>query len=134
MFASFFAAPPISWSSISIPYSKAGSVPLPEHLQAFIPKSLWEIVGRATTAYIAVGPETAIIQTVATLEVLHAALGWVRSPITTTAMQVSSRLFLVWGVTELSEVVCSSAFHYGCCFIPLLMIFFLPFSPLPQFG
>ena len=60
---------------------------------------------RATTAYSAVGPATAFVQSAAVLEVLHAWLGWVRSPVQTTAMQVSSRLFLVWGVTELFEVV-----------------------------
>jgi len=37
-------------------------------------------------------------QTLALLEVLHAALGLVRANAGTTAMQVSSRLLLVWGV------------------------------------
>ncbi|KAK7061094.1 hypothetical protein VNI00_000829 [Paramarasmius palmivorus] len=50
--------------------------------------------------YDRVGYATAIVQTFALMEVLHALFGWVRSPIATTAMQVSSRLFLVWGVVE----------------------------------
>lgn len=37
-------------------------------------------------------------QTGALLEVVHAALGWVRSSPITVAMQVASRIWLVWGV------------------------------------
>ncbi|KAE8350810.1 tyrosine phosphatase-like protein [Aspergillus coremiiformis] len=37
-------------------------------------------------------------QTLAVLEILHSLLGIVRAPVTTTAMQVASRLLLVWGV------------------------------------
>ncbi|KAI9314579.1 tyrosine phosphatase-like protein [Dichotomocladium elegans] len=39
-----------------------------------------------------------IVQSAAILEVLHSLFGLVRAPVTTTAMQVASRLFLVWGV------------------------------------
>ncbi|CAG9465252.1 unnamed protein product [Pedinophyceae sp. YPF-701] len=39
-----------------------------------------------------------IAQTAAVMEPLHAALGLVRSPLATAAMQVYSRLFVVWGV------------------------------------
>lgn len=39
-------------------------------------------------------------QTLAVLEVVHAALGWVRSPLGTVASQVASRLWTVWGVVE----------------------------------
>lgn len=41
-------------------------------------------------------------QTAAILEVAHAALGIARSPVVVTAMQVSSRLMVVWGVLELA--------------------------------
>lgn len=45
-------------------------------------------------------------QTVALLEVAHAALGLVRASPVTTAMQVASRLMLVWGVlTPYPEIV-----------------------------
>lgn len=37
-------------------------------------------------------------QSLATLEVVHSLLGIVRAPVVTTAMQVASRLLLVWGV------------------------------------
>jgi very-long-chain (3R)-3-hydroxyacyl-CoA dehydratase len=39
-------------------------------------------------------------QTLAVLEVVHAGLGWVRSPVLTTASQVASRVYTVWGVVE----------------------------------
>lgn len=39
-----------------------------------------------------------ITQTVAILEVVHAAVGLVRSPVFTTAQQVASRIFVVWGI------------------------------------
>jgi len=42
------------------------------------------------------------VQTLAVLEVGHAALGVVRSPPGTTALQVASRLFVVWGVLRTS--------------------------------
>uniref|UniRef100_A0A183B5V3 Very-long-chain (3R)-3-hydroxyacyl-CoA dehydratase n=1 Tax=Echinostoma caproni TaxID=27848 RepID=A0A183B5V3_9TREM len=39
-----------------------------------------------------------IFQTLALIEVLHAALGLVRSSPFTTAVQISSRVFVVWGI------------------------------------
>ncbi|KAF8351047.1 protein-tyrosine phosphatase-like protein, partial [Amanita rubescens] len=53
-----------------------------------------------TATYLALGPIVPYVQTTAILEVLHVLLGWVRSPLPTTIIQVSSRLFLVWGITE----------------------------------
>jgi very-long-chain (3R)-3-hydroxyacyl-CoA dehydratase len=44
------------------------------------------------------GDFTKWVQTLAILEVVHSFLGFVRSPILTTIMQISSRLLLVWGV------------------------------------
>ncbi|KAK9475173.1 tyrosine phosphatase-like protein [Dipodascopsis tothii] len=41
------------------------------------------------------------VQTGALLEVVHAAVGLVRSPLATTAIQVASRILLVWGVVYL---------------------------------
>jgi very-long-chain (3R)-3-hydroxyacyl-CoA dehydratase len=40
-----------------------------------------------------------VVQTAAALEVVHALLGLVRSPVGTTALQVASRLTLVWAYT-----------------------------------
>ncbi|KAK6581541.1 hypothetical protein PZA11_006232 [Diplocarpon coronariae] len=48
--------------------------------------------------YPGVGRFTKWTQTLAVLEVVHAATGLVRAPISTTAMQVASRLLLVWGI------------------------------------
>lgn len=39
-----------------------------------------------------------LVQTMAVLEIVHAATGLVRSPVFTTAQQVASRLFIVWGI------------------------------------
>ncbi|RPD78820.1 PTPLA-domain-containing protein [Lentinus tigrinus ALCF2SS1-7] len=58
------------------------------------------LVERAAGAYAEVGADTAFVQSFAALEVLHVLLGWVRSPLATTLIQVSSRLYLVWGITE----------------------------------
>ncbi|KAF8332058.1 tyrosine phosphatase-like protein [Cantharellus anzutake] len=55
---------------------------------------------RATTLYARIGPEVALIQTTAILEVVHSLLGLVRSPFTTTLAQVASRLWTVWGIVE----------------------------------
>lgn len=47
------------------------------------------------------GEATKYTQTLAVMEVVHAALGWVRSPVGTVASQVASRLWAVWGVVEM---------------------------------
>jgi very-long-chain (3R)-3-hydroxyacyl-CoA dehydratase len=43
---------------------------------------------------------TKVTQSLAVLEIVHSAVGWVRSPIATTAAQVFSRVWTVWGVVE----------------------------------
>ena len=63
------------------------------------------VLDRARTTFTVVGWQTAVIQSFATLEVIHSLLGWVRSPVPTTAMQVASRLILVWGIAERYEAV-----------------------------
>ncbi|KIM45186.1 hypothetical protein M413DRAFT_333798 [Hebeloma cylindrosporum] len=69
-------------------------------LDSRLPSFLQPIYHRSSSTYLRVGTQTAIVQTFAVLEVVHVLLGWVRSPLQTTAMQVSSRLFLVWGIAE----------------------------------
>ena len=54
------------------------------------PAALWAALAAPLT----------LVQSAAALEVLHAALGLVNSPLATTAMQVASRLLLVWGYTR----------------------------------
>lgn len=74
-------------------------------LEKRVPPALVPLVRRASTTYAAVGPQTTFVQSFAILEVLHALLGWVRSPLGTTAAQVASRLYLVWGITtQFAEV------------------------------
>ncbi|KAJ1673061.1 hypothetical protein EV182_005966, partial [Spiromyces aspiralis] len=51
--------------------------------------------------YSIIGDRLAFVQSLAALEVLHVMVGWVRSSLMTTAMQVASRYFLVWGVLYL---------------------------------
>ncbi|KAF7793953.1 hypothetical protein EIP86_005077 [Pleurotus ostreatoroseus] len=69
------------------------SARLPASLTTLAP-----VLARATTAHARVGRATALVQTCAALEVAHALLGWVRSPLGTVAMQVASRYYAVWGV------------------------------------
>jgi very-long-chain (3R)-3-hydroxyacyl-CoA dehydratase len=54
--------------------------------------------GGMSTLYAAIGDELRWVQTFAVLEILHSALGLVRSPLGTTLTQVASRLLLVWGI------------------------------------
>jgi very-long-chain (3R)-3-hydroxyacyl-CoA dehydratase len=55
--------------------------------------------------YRSLGWWTKWVQTMAVLEVVHSALGWVRSPTFTTAAQVASRVWTVWGVVEAAPEV-----------------------------
>jgi very-long-chain (3R)-3-hydroxyacyl-CoA dehydratase len=55
---------------------------------------------KATYSSRGIGIYTLLIQSLALLEVVHSALGFVRSPLQTTAMQVASRLLVVWWFVE----------------------------------
>ncbi|CAG8438683.1 8718_t:CDS:2 [Ambispora leptoticha] len=57
--------------------------------------------GDYTKSYDNIGVILKWVQTTALLEVLHVVTGLVKSPIMTTIIQVTSRLFLVWGVVDL---------------------------------
>ncbi|KAF2087856.1 PTPLA-domain-containing protein [Saccharata proteae CBS 121410] len=69
---------------------------------------LWfSVLARVVTLTPIVGPRNVFggvdefvrwVQTLAVMEVAHAAFGIVRAPLLTTLMQVSSRLLLVWGI------------------------------------
>jgi len=80
----------------------------PQNFEARLPLFLQPLYRRATTTYTRVGTQTAFVQTAAILEVLHVLLGLVRSSLLTTAMQVSSRLVLVWAITERFDVARTS--------------------------
>lgn len=71
-----------------------------------LPHYLQSVYRRTETTFTRVGVTTAFVQSFAILEVVHVLLRWVRSPLQTTAMQVASRLFLVWGIAEQFPEVC----------------------------
>ena len=77
---------------------KASTAPPFVWVPSLLPARLAPLYTRACTTYDAVGTTTARVQTAAVLEVLHVLLGLVRSPLPTTAVQVSSRLFSVWSI------------------------------------
>ncbi|SPC65000.1 related to PHS1 - essential 3-hydroxyacyl-CoA dehydratase of the ER membrane [Ustilago sp. UG-2017b] len=87
---------------------KIGVVKSYSHL---FPERIANILERASNSHTFVGSVVAIVQSLAILEVVHAAIGWVRSPVATTAIQVASRLFMVWGVTERYSQAWSSPFY-----------------------
>lgn len=57
-----------------------------------------------------------LTQTAALLEVLHSLLGVVRAPVMTTAMQVASRMWVVWGIMVAAPAQIASR---GITIIPL---------------
>lgn len=75
-------------------------------LEALLPTALVPVLQRATTTYARIGTQTALVQSLAILEVLHAVLGWVGSGAVTTMVQVASRYMLVWGIAPLYPAVC----------------------------
>ncbi|KAF5096133.1 hypothetical protein D0Z00_002878 [Geotrichum galactomycetum] len=54
------------------------------------------------------------VQTLMLLEVVHSAIGLVRSPLVTAAMQVASRILVVWGVLYLFPNV-GTSFAFSTC-------------------
>jgi very-long-chain (3R)-3-hydroxyacyl-CoA dehydratase len=84
----------------SIPFLGSSNYAVAASFESRLPTFLHPIIRRAAKNYARVGVQTAFVQSFALLEVLHVLLGWVRSPLMTTGMQVSSRLFLVWGIAE----------------------------------
>ncbi|CAD6193423.1 unnamed protein product [Caenorhabditis auriculariae] len=66
--------------------------------------------------YTSVETEVKIFQTAAVLEVVHSLLGFVRSPIGTTVMQVTSRVVLVWPILH----SCATARH--SIGVPMLLV------------
>jgi len=86
----------------SIPYFKS-SVPYSAQVHSRLPPSFIPLLNRARTTFTAVGTQTALVQSFALLEVVHSVLGWVRSSVLTTGMQVTSRLILVWAIVEQYE-------------------------------
>ncbi|KAK4053589.1 hypothetical protein OIO90_003828 [Microbotryomycetes sp. JL221] len=70
-----------------------------------------KLVGRLSTAYDSVGDIVKAVQTLALLEIVHSALGLVRSGLLTTLMQLSSRIFVVWYVCPFYPENAQSPFY-----------------------
>lgn len=103
----------------SIPYIKSSTLlapSTPAQIESQLHPYLVPYFKRAATAFGKVGEQTAWVQTLAVLEIVHALVGFVRSPLATTGMQVFSRLALVWGIAERYEVV-----GIGHCLVTGLM-------------
>jgi very-long-chain (3R)-3-hydroxyacyl-CoA dehydratase len=81
-----------------------------------VPAPVSLLLQRASQVMMHLGGLVAFVQSLAVLEVVHAALGWVRSPVPTTAIQVASRLFLVWAVTERYSAASGSAWYASMLF------------------
>ena len=75
-------------------------------MATIIPLQLLDVYNRMITTYDIVGGTVAVVQTAAALEIIHSLLGLVKSPLPTVIIQVYSRLFLVWGITQKYEEVC----------------------------
>lgn len=71
------------------------------------------LVARASTSYADFGDVVRWVQTSALLEVVHVALGFVRSGLGTTASQVASRLILVWGILLQFPIVGHGTEHFN---------------------
>jgi very-long-chain (3R)-3-hydroxyacyl-CoA dehydratase len=76
-----------------------------------LPAPVAKLLVKASTTHSHIGGLVAFVQSLAVLEIVHAALGWVRSPVPTTAIQVASRLWSVWGVTEQYESSATTPFY-----------------------
>ncbi|THU95362.1 PTPLA-domain-containing protein [Dendrothele bispora CBS 962.96] len=98
----------------SVPFLK--STASVSSLESRLPSFLVPFLRRSTTTFNRVGAVTAFVQSCALLEVAHVLLGWVRSPLQTTVMQVSSRLFLVWGIVEQFEATRSNPLYTSMVF------------------
>jgi len=87
-------------SSIPFVPKFASALPTKTFIATKLPEFLLPLYERMQCTYIASGPATALVQSFAALEIIHSLTGLVKSPIVTTLIQVFSRLFLVWGITE----------------------------------
>ena len=67
------------------------------------------------TLYTDVEMNLKIVQTAAVLEIIHAAIGFVKSPVMTTFMQVFSRVWTLWAVMHISPMSQTSLFFTLAC-------------------
>ncbi|KAJ7262241.1 PTPLA-domain-containing protein [Mycena haematopus] len=98
----------------SIPFFKSQSPGAVTTIESRLPTFIQPVYRRSMLTYARVGGAVAVVQTCALLEVAHSLLGWVRSPLQTTAMQVASRLWIVWGIVQQFEVARTSPLYTSC--------------------
>lgn len=75
------------------------------------PAAAQVILQRAATMYDYIGPMVTFVQSLAVLEVVHAALGWVKSNVLVTGVQVASRIIVAWLIAEKYEASAHSPFY-----------------------
>lgn len=109
------AAPAAAAGSVAAPGAKPARKPVGPLVTAYLlaynvlAAASWSYVlflivrhladgGSADTLYAPIHQALYFAQSLAILEVLHAMVGFVPSPVATTALQVASRLMLVWGI------------------------------------
>jgi very-long-chain (3R)-3-hydroxyacyl-CoA dehydratase len=98
----------------SIPFFKSQTPGVALTIESRLPAFIQPVYRRSMSTYARIGGTVAIVQTCALLEVAHTLLGWVRSPLQTTAMQVASRLWIVWGIVQQFDIVSPSPIPQNC--------------------
>ena len=88
---------------------------IPSYTATYSPL-LAKFLDRGATLHTFAGALVALVQSGAILEVIHAAVGFVKSPVPTTAIQVASRLWLVWGISERFSEAATSPFYASMVF------------------
>lgn len=83
---------------------------------SYIPKPLAIYLDRAASVHGTAGALVAVVQSLAVFEILHAVLGLVKTPVPTTVIQVFSRLWLVWGISERYEQASTSPWYASMVF------------------
>jgi hypothetical protein len=96
----WFGFPPVQTSPVTASAPRHAGITIPSKLAVLLSGSY---------AYKNLGPAVVWTQTGALLEVVHAALGMVKSSPVTVGMQVASRIWMVWGVVEQREEVSSTS-------------------------
>lgn len=104
-------SPPIQFAADVLARFRLVKIDIVKSYAHLFPERIAQLLERASTSHKFVGSAVALVQSLAVLEVVHAAIGWVKSPVATTAIQVSSRLFMVWAVTERYSQAWSSPFY-----------------------
>jgi len=110
------AAAPSAFSRFmsSIPFFRSTTPSVAATIDSRLPPFLQLIYRRSTTTYTRIGNTVAVVQTCALLELVHVLLGWVRSGLQTTAMQVGSRLWIVWGIAQQFGVARVNPLYTAC--------------------